>query len=168
MNTSLLGKFVAILACTVVLGLSVGGCQGEPPTPTATPESVGTFTGQELPEVVEQLEGTPIYSSSPGLAQVLPSESGAYLLIAPQDPLQALLVIEEGVTSETINERESKPVLLSGHKASIDPGAVLAYVEEHYQLELQTTPDGQVVVLRVASSADAEPDSEDEESSAVE
>ena len=46
------------------LAVAVAGCSGESAVPSPTPEAVGTYTGQDLPEVVEQLEGTPLYSQS--------------------------------------------------------------------------------------------------------
>ena len=86
---------------------------------------------------------------------MLALDGASYLLIAPQDPLKALLVLEPGAVPAELAKRESKLVKLSGKKESAESQALLELVKERYQLELQTDDSGRVVVLRTESSGTA-------------
>jgi uncharacterized lipoprotein YbaY len=142
----------AILAPAVALTLMVAGCSGETVAPTPTPQAVGTFTGQDLPEVVEELEGTPIYSESVDLAPLTELKGATYLLVAPQDPLKALLVVEDGAKPEDVAKRKSAMVKLTGKKEVLESGTLVQHVKDEYQLELKTDDKGQIIVLRVAAA----------------
>ena len=146
----------------LALGLAVAvvGCSGESAKPSPTPEAVGTYTGQDLPEVVEQLEGTPLYSQSAELTPLAKVQGATYLLIAPQDPLKALLVVEEGASPEEVSKRESGPVKLAGKSETLDAPALVEHVKAQYQLDLKTDEKGKVIVVKVsgAPSGDATPD----------
>jgi hypothetical protein len=142
---------LALLAPAVALTMTLTGCSGEGANPSPTPEAVGQYTGQDLPEIVEELEGTPIYSESVDLAPLTNLKGATYLIIAPQDPLNALLVVEEGASPEDVIERKSAPVKLAGKRESLDAGSLVKHVKDEYQLDLKTDDKGQVIVLRVAA-----------------
>ena len=141
----------ALLAPALALTVIVSGCSGESATPSPTPQAVGTFTGQDLPQVVEELEGTPIYSESVDLAPLTNLNGATYLLIAPQDPLKALLVVEEGAKPEDVSKRESAMLKLTGKSESIEAGDLVKHVKDEYQLDLKTDDQGKVIVLRVSA-----------------
>lgn len=134
----------------LALAAAVVGCSGEPAAPSPTPEAVGTYTGQDLPDVVEELEGTPLYSQSAELTPLAKVQGATYLLIAPQDPLKALVVVEEGASPEEVAKRKSEPVKLAGKRETLDAQALVDHVKAQYQLDLKTDDKGQVIVLKVA------------------
>jgi hypothetical protein len=138
------------------LALAVAGCSGESAAPSPTPEAVGTYTGQDLPEVVEQLEGTPLYSQSSELTPLAKVQGATYLLIAPQDPLKALLVVEEGASPEEVSKRQSGPVKLAGKSETLDAPALVDHVKAQYQLDLKTDDKGKVIVLKVSGVPSSE------------
>lgn len=140
-----------ILVLTLALPLSIVGCTGNGANSSPTPRSVGTFTGQDLPELVEELEGTPLYSESVRLTPLAKTDDAVYLLIAPQDPLKALLILEEGAVPEDVALRKSEIVKLAGKRDSLKNEALVAHVKEQYQLDLKTNESGEVLVLRVVA-----------------
>lgn len=153
MNTSVIGRSVAAILLSLVLGVFAGGCsQGEDPKASQSPEASGTFTGQNLPTEVEELEGTPLYSVSEDFAKIVKLDGAPYLLIAPQDPLKALLILEPGVDPAEVKTRESKQIKLSGTSEPIEAKELIEHVKQQYELDLKTDENGKVVVLRVKPS----------------
>jgi len=110
---------------------------------------VGTFTGQDLPEKIEELKGTPLYSISEELSSVAEIPGAAFLLIAPQDPTKALLVVEQETLPADLAKRASKPIALSGKKESKKSESLAAHVKERYELELKSDANGDIIVLMV-------------------
>lgn len=147
-----MGKIALTLVSTLTMACFLSGCRQDSPAPAETPQTAGTFTGQELPEKVEELEGTPLYSGSEEIHSLLALDGASYLLIAPQDPLKAVLVLEPGAVPAELAKRESKPVKLSGKKEVADSKALVDLVKQRYELDLQTDTEGRVVVLRVESA----------------
>ena len=156
MKNSIHGKWTGLLSACLLAGLLLTGCNQETPAPQPTAVEAGTFTGQKLPDKVEQLDGTPLYSISEELTTVAKAEDACFLLIAPQDPTKALLVKESGTKPAELATRESKMTKFSGSKSTMKSESLVAHVKENYQLDLQVD-NGEVVVLSV-SAPDATPD----------
>ena len=149
-HVNTLGLLLFLLTLTT---LTLSGCQGgQKPKASPTPAAVGTFTGQQLPDKVEKLEGTPFYSISPALSEVAKLPGACYLVIAPQDPTRALLIHEPNSKPEEVAKRESKSTEYSGRNTSVDSKALVEHVKQTYDLELNTANDGKVVILEVASA----------------
>lgn len=148
------------LAATAYLVTLISGCQtpsssqvtaSDSPTPTY-------YRGQNLPQQVEKLSGTPLYSTSEELAKTAKLTDGApFLLIAPQNPSQALLVIEPGTTPKALLERPSNLGDFAGSTESLDAPELVSQVKDAFGLELKTGDDGKVVVLRLSSAQGATP-----------
>ena len=152
MRNSLLQRSSCGLVAILAAGVLLTGCQQESaPTATVTPASAGTFTGQDLPSKVENLNGTPLYSISKELTEASKLEGATYLLIAPQDPTMALLVQEKGLTPDELSGRESKPTTISGVKTTTSLPQVVQHVKERYELDLQVNDKGEVVVLQAGA-----------------
>jgi hypothetical protein len=139
--------------------LLLGGCQGQPPSggevsASASP-TPNVYTGQSLPAKVDRLNGTPLYGSSAELAAQAKLEGAPFLLIAPQDPTRALLVLEAGSTPAEVASRPSQQSDFSGVTESIDAPQLLSYVKDKIGLDLKTDDSGKVVVLKVAHSGAA-------------
>lgn len=149
-QTLTLSLALPVVAC-LSLALGGTGCKSEEPAP-ATPVEVGTFTGQSLPETVEKLEGTPLYSSSKEISGLAKFNGAAYLLIAPQDPTKALIVVEPGANPEEVSQRPSQPITLAGSRDTVEGKELASQIKERYQLDLQTTADGKVETLLVKTS----------------
>ena len=153
-----IGKLKLCSVSLLLLGLLGTGCSQKTPSQAApTPEVAGTFTGQELPTEVEELDGTPLYSISEEISGLHEFDGAAYLLIAPQDPTKALLVSESGVSPADLSKRESKPSTISGVKELIDSEKLKNHVTERYQLALQTNASGKVILLKAKSAASVIP-----------
>ncbi|MFA5506002.1 MAG: hypothetical protein WC314_16395 [Vulcanimicrobiota bacterium] len=142
-------------ALALALATTLAGCSGNGSTSPATPQAVGTYTGQDLPEVVEELEGTPLYTGSTELTGLAQAQGATYLLIAPQDPLKALLVVEEGTTAEQVAQRQSAPVKLAGTRGTLDAQPLIEHVKANYELDLKTDEQGRIIVLNVPNAAAA-------------
>ena len=148
-----IGKLKLCSVSLLLMGLLGTGCSQTAPSQTApSPEVAGTFTGQDLPSEVEELEGTPLYSISGELSGMHQFDGAAYLLIAPQDPTKALLVSESGVAPAELSKRESKPTKISGVKELIDSEKLKNHVTERYQMALQTNADGKVILLKAKTT----------------
>lgn len=169
MKNSILGKVAGYLTPCLLAGLLLAGCQQEEPAPTPTTTVAGTFTGQELPEEIEQLSGTPLYSVSEELTGVAATEDACFLLIAPQDPTKALLVQEKGSKPADLASRESQTTDFSGTKTTKKSDALVTHVKERYELDLQVSESGDVVILNVeppAATSSAETESAETEAGA--
>ena len=147
MKKSRLGRFALGLSFLLLLVL-LPGCSKSEPTTAQTPAASGTFTGQDLPDAVEQLEGTPLYTSATELAPLHKLEGACFLLIAPQSPDKTLMVFEEGAKAESLSTRESKPIKVSGTKETLESPDLVKHVKERYGLDLQMNEAGQVVYLK--------------------
>jgi hypothetical protein len=149
MNNSVYAKSAFHILAVVYMAIILVGCQQGAPTETpSTPAVAGTFTGQDLAESIEELEGTPLYSISQEITDVAKVEGAAFLLIAPQDPTKALLVVEVQTTPADLAKRDSKQTKYSGKRKTMDSQALVDLVRERYELELQTDDQGKVVVLQ--------------------
>lgn len=156
MRITFVHRGLRCLASVFIAGLLFVGCQQqEEHSATPTPAVAGTFTGQDLPSKVEELNGTPLYSVSKELTGVAKLEGATYLLIAPQDPTKALLVQEKGATPESLSGRESKPIKISGAKTTTDSADLVKHVKERYEMDLQVDDAGKVVVLQVVGPTES-------------
>ncbi len=146
----------AALAVVVVL---LSGCQGPSssasPTPVATP-TANVYTGQTLPSKVERLEGTPLYTKSAQMAAVTKIDGAAFLLMAPQNPTEALLVVESGSTPPDLAGRPSQLGEFSGQKETLEAPELVKFVKDETGLDLKQE-DGKVVVVRVSKAGSATP-----------
>ena len=97
---------------------------------------------------MEQLEGTPLYSLSETITEIANFSGAAYLLLAPKNPTKALVVLEPETEPSSLKERSSEPVKISGRKELMKADALLKHVKDTYQMDLQTSPSGEVIVLR--------------------
>lgn len=150
----------ALVAAGTLTLLLVSGCQNQnsgqvEPSPTAG----GTFTGQALPDKVEDLMGTPFYSSSKDLATQVKVEGACYLVIAPQNPSHAFLVLEKMSTPEEVAPRPSTLTKFSGRITGLDAPDLVRHVKEGYELDLVLTQDKKVTMLELSQppTADATP-----------
>ncbi|HIB65042.1 MAG TPA: hypothetical protein EYO33_08020 [Phycisphaerales bacterium] len=150
MRNSLLQRSSCGLVAILAAGVLLTGCSQES-APTATPAAAGTFSGQELPNKVDNLDGTPLYSISKELTEASKLEGATYLLIAPQNPTMALLVQEKGTAPDELSGRESKPTTLSGVKTTSALPEVVQLVKERYELDLQVNDKGEVVILQATA-----------------
>ena len=140
--------------------LFLSGCQnqGSEPGPSASASPTSTaFTGQALPSKVDRLSGTPLYTISPELAAKAKLDGAPFLIIAPQDPSQALLIVEAGSQPAELVKRPSKLTDFSGATESIDAPELIGLVKDKTGLNLKTDASGKVVALKVASSTTPAP-----------
>ena len=133
--------------------LLVASCQSNSSpvatTPTAS-SSPGYYTGQALPSNVESLSGTPLYSTSVELAEKLQLPGAPFLLIAPQNPEEALLVLETGADPAEMKSRASQITEFSGVTETADAKDFVEFAKSSYQLNLKTDDNGKLVILRIA------------------
>lgn len=152
---SSLRLFLAATACTALLG---SGCQSPSPgqtTASATP-SPSYYRGQSLPSKVDKLSGTPLYTTSEDLAKKAKITDGApFLLIAPQNPSQALLVIEPGTAAKALASRPSNLSDFAGTTEALEAPELISHVKDSFGLELKTDEAGKVVVLRLTGTGSA-------------
>lgn len=141
------------LGC-LLIALLGSGCQatGPSPSPTASASAASTlFTGQVLPPEVQRLTGTPYYGTSDELAGQIPGLNGApFLLMAPQNPTVALLVVESGSQPADVKERPSQLTDFSGRTERLDNPEAVKAVRESTGLDL-LQENGQIIVLRISS-----------------
>ncbi len=147
-------NFSLWLAAGSTVALLLVGCQTQP-TGTATAAS-GTpspsyYRGQSLPSEVDKLSGTPLYTTSEDIAKKAKIDGAPFLLIAPQNPSQALLVVESGSTPKDLAGRASNLSDFTGTTESLDAPALVEFVKESFGLELKVDEAGKIVVLRVSS-----------------
>lgn len=140
-----------LAAAGAVAILLLSGCQkDEPANNSASPVEAGTFTGQKLPEKVENLTGTPFYTTSKELTPQAKVEGACYLVIAPQSPTKAVLVVEKMSKPEEVAARPSELTEFSGQTTSIDSPDLIKLVKESYDLDLNLTDDGKIAVLELS------------------
>ena len=150
MNTFALRARMTNFCLILALSLVSLGCQNtSAPTIAANPTPLGVFTGQSLPTEVLELEGIPLFSASEQLAKNVDYSGATYLLLAPQDPSKALLILEPNSEPSELAKRPSGPVKVTGSKELKKADGLLKHVKDTYQLDLQIAPSGEVVVLRV-------------------
>ncbi len=144
------------LAGVLLTTLLVSSCQSNSSpvatAPTAS-SSPGYYTGQALPSNVENLSGTPLYSTSVELAEKLPMQGAPFLLIAPQNPEEALLVVETGADPAEMKSRPSQITEFSGVTETTDAKDFLEFVKTSYQLNLKIDDNGKLVILRIQPKA---------------
>lgn len=152
---------LAATACLVATLVSSCQTPSASPVPASASPTPTYYRGQNLPKQVESLSGTPLYSTSIELAKTAKLTNGApFLLIAPQNPSQALLVIEPGITPEALLERPSNLSDFAGSTESLDAPELVNQVKDSFGLELKTGDDGKVVVLRLGPAQDETPGGE--------
>lgn len=161
MKNSVILTFVTrMVAVTTVTLFLFSGCQGGGKVEVrSTPDQVGNYTGQQLPDKVEKLVGTPFYSTAKELAGVAKLQGASYLVIAPQAPTNAVLVLEKMSKVEDVAARPSTMSEFSGKTTTVAAPELVTYVKEHYELDLNVAADGKVTVLELsqAPSAGASP-----------
>lgn len=145
---ALLGAFSA----AVLLG---SGCQNQEagagsPVASASPTST-VFSGQSLPSTIDSLTGTPYYTNSSKLAEIAKLDGAPFLLIAPQDPSKALLVLELEAKPSELAERPSQLGNFSGSTESIEAPELIKFVKDDTGLDLQQD-NGKVTVLKLTNT----------------
>lgn len=146
-----LQKRPVLWAGALLVALLLAGCQGAGPgetTASASPTPT-MFSGQTLPSKVEMLTGTPIYTSSEKMAPLVKLEGAPFLLMAPQEPTRALLVIETGSAPSALAGRPSELAQFSGTTELIEAPDLVKFVKDEMGVELKQDEAGKVVVLRV-------------------
>lgn len=144
-------RFLAATACTALLFSGCQTPQGGQVTASGTP-SPSYYRGQSLPSQVDKLSGTPLYSTSEELAKKAKITDGApFLLIAPQNPSQALLVVEPGTSPKDLLSRPSSLSDFAGTTESLDAPELAGHVKDAFGLELKTDDSGKIVLLRLKS-----------------
>ncbi len=143
-----------------MVALLSAGCQ-TPSTDAGTAAS-GTpspsyYRGQSLPNEVENLSGTPLYTTSEDLSQKAKIDGAPFLLIAPQNPNQALLVIESDSSPKDIAGRTSELSQFTGKTETLEAPALIEFVKESFGLELKVEESGKVLALRVSKDGGATP-----------
>jgi hypothetical protein len=111
------------------------------------------YSGQALPAKVERLSGTPYYRSSDKMAAMAKLDGAPFLLMAPQDPTRALLVVEHGSTPADVMGRPSELSDFSGVTETSDATELVKFVKDDIGLELKVNEAGKVVVLKVERAA---------------
>lgn len=118
-------------------------------TPSASPSS-SMYTGQALPAKVDLLSGTPYYANSAKLAAAAKLVGAPFLLMAPQEPTKALLILEAGSTPADVTGRPSELRDFSGVTETIDSPELIKLVKDDLGLDLKVDDAGKVVVMKVA------------------
>lgn len=142
----------ALIGAVLSAALLLPGCKTSDHQGTvsasATPTS-SMYSGQALPSQVELLSGTPYYANSEKMAALVKLEGAPFLLMAPQDPTKALLVLEAGSTPSAITGRPSELSDFSGVTETIEAPELVKFVKDDIGLDLKQDESGKVVVLKV-------------------
>jgi hypothetical protein len=152
-----LQRNLALLGALCATVLFTSSCQGEKsvssgPSASASPAST-MFSGQNLPAKVDRLSGTPYYRNSPEMAGIVKVDGAPFLLMAPQNPTQALLVIEQGTLPAQIVERPSQLTDFDGTTDSLESPELAKFVKDNLGLDLKKDEAGKIVTLKVAPGA---------------
>lgn len=148
--------FLAAFSAAVLL---TAGCKGfvsgdGEVTPSASPTG-SMYTGQTLPSKVDLLSGTPYYASSDKLAAAAKLDGAPFLLMAPQEPTKALLVVEAGTAPAEVKGRPSELRDFSGVTESLDAPELIKLVKDDLGLDLKVDDAGKVVILKVMKGSPA-------------
>lgn len=140
-------SLVAVTAAVLFLH----GCQGNSTTDAATPAATPTsnvYSGQSLPAQVDRLGGTPLYTKSAQMAGAAKLPGAPFLLMAPQNPTEALLVVEVGSAPTDLVNRPSELGEFSGVTEMLDAPDLVKFVKDETALDLKQE-GGKVVMLKV-------------------
>jgi hypothetical protein len=83
------------------------------------------------------------------MAAIAKLDGAPFLLMAPQDPTRALLVVERGSTPADVAGRPSELSDFSGVTETSDATELVKFVKDDIGLELKVNEAGKVVVLMV-------------------
>lgn len=106
------------------------------------------FVGQELPSKVEHLLGTPFYLEL--IKDKVKLDGAAFLYLSPQDPTQALLVVDPKAKPDDLKKRESHLMEISGTTELVDLSEAATALEDKMGLKLHRQ-GGKIVVLRISA-----------------
>lgn len=148
------------LAAGSTVALLLVGCQTQPigtGTAASGTPTPSYYRGQSLPSEVDKLSGTPLYTTSEEIAKIAKIDGAPFLLIAPQNPSQALLVVESGTAPKDLTGRPSNLSEFTGSTESLEAPALVEFVKESFALELKVDEAGKIVVLRVSNPNNSTP-----------
>lgn len=150
-------KNLGFLAAFSAALLLTAGCKGfvsgqADVTPSASPTG-SMYTGQTLPSKVDLLSGTPYYANSEKMAAAVKLDGAPFLIMAPQEPTKALLVLESGTAPSEVKGRPSELRDFSGVTETIEAPGLITMVKDDLGLDLKTDESGKVVMLKIAKGA---------------
>ncbi len=143
---------IRILLSLILFAVLAGCQQGDPNSSSEAsgPEPVGEYIGQDLPNQVQALSGIPLFFISPELSLKAAEPGAFFLLLAPQDPQRAVLVLLSDETPEAVAGRSSENHELDGTTKLLANPGLAEFVKENYEIELASDDSGNLILLEAS------------------